>query len=199
MACTQKRAPALKGNATVEAIFDATEQEGLETILDFFETQICGLANVHRDSITNCYGMFFGSIRNARRKGMLYVPIQFPAQEAMYTRLTPELFSEIWVLGRGVDQTTGESVSRISLNAEGKYLLLLQRLRNKYASLDSYVQSFQEEKRLSSAMIESVMTDDDRFNINDPAVRLFLAVHYLTINDIYERKSIASGSRGDDQ
>lgn len=195
--CQKSDVSELAQNQTVKTVFSPGEIQDLEKILDFFETQICDLANVSRDSLYNCYQAFFKTVGKAQTTGVIYVPIPYAAQQQMYKELKGGGFNEIWMLGIGLNKANGETIERMRLNPDGKWMKFLDELSRQVTIMDAYTKSFREERAMSSLMIENVLYNYHLYNMHDVRMRLFVAIHYLTLNDIYSRK--AEQFRGPDE
>jgi hypothetical protein len=88
-----------------------------------------------------------------------------------------------------VDESTGDTIVRMNLSFSGKYLQFLEALQSDYQIIQAYIQSFKTEQTISPKMIEGVMFNYRLYNMSDLRMRLFIALHYLTVNDIYERRN----------
>jgi hypothetical protein len=135
-------------------------------------------------------------VASAQRTGTIYVPIQFAAQKKMYQKLSPGAFTEIWLRGIAVNQETGDTTERMNLSYNGKFMRFLETLAQEYPLLGAYLKSFREEQGMNSVMIESFLYNYHLYQVSDVRVRLLFALHYLTINDIYERKNEVFQSPG---
>lgn len=189
--CQEKSGSPLAADPDIQAIFTDTEIEDLETILDFFEGEICELSQVRRDSILDCYDEFFKNVSTAQSTGIIYIPVPFHEQLEMYKSLSPSTLQEVWLVGTAVNQTTGDTTERFSLNVDGKYAEFLKALRRDYQILEAYQRSFLQERKMATPMIETLLYNFHLLNMKDIRIRLFVALHYLTLNDLYERKNNA--------
>jgi hypothetical protein len=77
----------------------------------------------------------------------------------------------------------------MNLSFEGKYMRFLEALKADYQILEAYRKSLSEERMISRVCIETVLYNYHVYNIDDIRMRLFIALHYLTLNDMYERKN----------
>jgi hypothetical protein len=189
VACNKSATHPLEADPTIQEIFSPEEVQDLATIMNFFEKQICEMLNVRSDSVIVCYNRFLQNVASAQRTGVIYVPIQFEAQKEMYKQLSPAAFREIWLRGTGINQETGDTTVRMNLSYNGKYMQFLEALKDPYPLLGAYHKSFVEEQGMNSVMIESFLFNFHLYNLSDVRIRVLMGLHYLTINDIYERKS----------
>lgn len=189
--CQNKSGSLLAADPDIKTIFTETEIKDLETILDFFEGQICELSQVRRDSILDCYDEFFKNVSTAQGSGIIYIPVPFHEQLEMYKKLSATTLQEVWLVGTAVNQTTGDTTERFSLSTEGKYVQFLKALRKDYQILEAYQRSFLQERKMATPMIETLLYNFHLLNLKDIRIRLFVALHYLTLNDLYERKNNA--------
>ena len=187
-ACSEKSS-GLAADPTIKAVFTEAEILDLTTILDFFEHQVCDLLQVNPDSIRDCYQAFFNNVASAQTTGVIYVPVPFDAQKEMYTHLSDAVFKEIWLRGTAVNQETGDTTVRMNLSFDGKYMRFLEELKTDYQILEAYRLSLSQEHKISKVMIETVLYNYQQYNMEDLRMRLFIALHYLTLNDMYERKN----------
>jgi hypothetical protein len=187
--CNKKQSSPLAADPDINTIFTEKEIEDLTIILDFFEKQICDLTQTRSDSILDCYQAFFKNVSSAQATGIIYIPVPFHLQQEMYTRLSDAAFTDIWLKGTAVNQITGDTTERLTLSYEGKYMSFLSALRRDYQILNAYQRSFTEQRTVSSVMIETLLYNYHLLNLRDVRMRMFVALHYLTLNDMYERKN----------
>jgi hypothetical protein len=187
--CQRKTYEGLATYPDIRVIFTKREIQDLTTILSFFEHQICDMLQVRSDSVADCYQALFRNMERTQKSGFLYVPVQFDAQEEMYAQLDSTMFTEVWLKGTGINQETGDTVVRISLNHEGKYAQFLDSLKTDYPVLTAYINSFKSERKVTPKMIDSVLFDYRLLDMSDLRMRLFIALHYLTINDTSVRRN----------
>lgn len=185
-----KKPEGLFGDPDIKFIFTKEEIEDLTIILDFFENEICDVQQVTSTNVEACYHALFENMLKSETTGTLYVPVPFHKQLGMYKTLTDGAFTDIWKRGTAVNQETGDTTIRMNLSLDGKYMQFLDSLNADYQILDAYKNSFKKEKKISRAMIETVMYNSQQYNLSDPRMRVFLALHYLTLNDVYERKKM---------
>lgn len=185
-----KKPEGLFGDPDIKFIFTKEEIEDLIIIMDFFEHEICDVQQVTSANVESCYHALFETILKSEGTGTLYVPVPFHKQLDMYKTLTDAAFTDLWKQGIAVNQETGDTSVRMTLSYEGKYMQFLDSLNADYQILDAYKNSFRKERKISRAMIETVMYNSPQYNLSDPRMRVFLALHYLTLNDQYERKKL---------
>ena len=184
----------LAEDPTIQRIFNDEEIHDLEVILNFFESQICDLLQVHADSVQDCYQAFFLSVGTAERSGVIYIPVAYHDQLKMYDQLGPEAFTQIWIAGQVMDREPGISGRRVMLSYDGKYMQFLEALSNHYQILEAYRKSFAQEHRMSPDMINGVLYNYHLYNMGDIRMRLFVALHYLTLNAVFEQKGATDSS-----
>jgi hypothetical protein len=189
LSCQQAEHSGLASYPDVRVVFSETEIGDLNTILNFFEHQICDLLQVQSADVRDCYQALFQMMERAEKTRILYVPVPFDAQKEMYSHLSATTFKEIWIRGTGVESATGDTLERIHLNFDGKYTQFLDSLKTDHRIIESYVATLKRELTINSTMIEGVMFNYRLYDMNDLRMRLFIAVHYLTINDMYERRN----------
>lgn len=177
----------LESDPLIASTFTAQEIADLDIILNFFETRICHAWNIPADRTLSCYDKFLEKIAVAQGTGTIYIPIAYHAQQSMYGKLSPAAFTDIWQIGKGADVETGETQYSMRINPDGNYTRFLDALRKEHLIFHAYVESFLSTQTLSGPMIEGILINYLQFDTQDVKVRLLIAMHYLTLNDMYER------------
>jgi hypothetical protein len=183
----------LKSNSTITTVFNESEIEDLTRILNFFEEHICSTQHVEISKLADCYQSFFERMEEAVETGDIELKIPFEEQLNLYKQINESTFNEIWVLGKTMRFNSSDpleysdTLKYLSIKYDGKYVKFLEELAIENNVLNFYHFSFKANGGISPSMIASLLTNYDIYNINDLRVRLVVAIHYLTMNDQFER------------
>jgi len=188
--CATNKSEKLQSNSTINSIFNKKESQDLQKILDFFENSICVSENIKKENINVCYKKYFERLKQESEKnGNIYLKIPIDEQLKVYKNFKDSTFKEIWQLGKFFPlNTTTDTLKYYSYNFNGKYLEYLKELGKTNKAVDNYTKSFLNAGDMPPSMWASVLMDYENYNIKDIRVKLFLAIHYLTLNDQNERE-----------
>ncbi len=177
-------------NPTINSIFNKTESQDLQRILDFFENSICINENIKKENINECYKKFFERIKGESEKdGNIYLKISFNEQQRVYEQINNSTFGEIWKFEKNLPQnSSADTLKYITYKYESKYINYLKELGKTYKVIESYKESFLNAGDMSPIMFANVIMGYENYNTEDIRIKLFIAIHYLTLNDQNERK-----------
>jgi hypothetical protein len=177
----------LKSDSTITTVFNETEIKDLTKILNFFEEHICATQHVALSNIAGCYQSFFERMQKADETGVVEIKIPFVEQQNLYKQINESTFNEVWNFGKSWKYSSTDTLNTISLKYESKYIKFLEELGNGDNTIRVYYISFKNEGSISPSMFFGLLLNYDNYIINDIRVRLVIAIHYLTLNDKYER------------
>ena len=190
MGCKSNTAKEMQSIRTVTDIFDKAEIKDLATIVDFFNAQICDEPKNAKADITKCYQSFFKRMEECEIKGDITVPVSFEAQQGLYSRISARSFNEIWAYNQHwarilVDSVLHDTyVTEIHLKCNGKYLQFLEKLGNENEVISDYLDALLSVGgMISPAHVAWVLKLYDQFDVKDLRFQIFIAIHYLTLND----------------
>ena len=188
--CSTNKPEKLQLDPTINSVFNEIESQDLQKILDFFENSICASENIKKENINDCYKKFFKRLKQESEKdGNIYLKIPIDKQLKVYKNLKGSTFNEIWELGKSFPlNSTSDTLKYYSFKFDGKYIEYLKELGKTYKVINDYTESFMDAGDMSPTMWVNVLMDYENYNINDIRVKLFIAIHYLTLNDQSERK-----------
>ena len=172
----------------MQEMFTPDELADLNSILLYFEGQICQLAE-EGATPEECYTAFRQHIKGAE-PGTDYLPLEFEAQRALLGRLHNGTQATFWnqQLVKRDDNPNG-SVRTLVYQAQGKLVDFMERLGQDYILVAQYVKGFRAVHTISPMMEQEILNTMHLFNLQDIRVRVFLALHFVTVNDSYKRKS----------
>ena len=179
----------LESNKTITDVFDKSEINELAVIVDFFNAQICAAQKEEKATLTQCYQHFFEMIKECEISGSFdsipfYIP--YPEQQNLYSQLSEDVFDQIWRIEHRWFYSSQDSVEIISITYKGKYLKFLKEFGKENGLIEEYADDFEQMGDIAPTCFSMVMNEYQRFDVNDIRMQLFLAMHYLTLNDTFE-------------
>lgn len=181
LSCSGKVETGSEWDPSIYQIFNEEEIEGLNKIVAFFESQICGNDKI---SQKECYNVFFDRLmEDVDANSNLVVTIDFSEQKAFYQRLKADTFNEIWGFGKMKTATSDETFRYLQFAKEGKYISFLKEFAKKHAFIEDYHEAFINSGGLSPSIIANTLYNGPQYDIEDKNIRLSIAIHYLTLND----------------
>jgi len=178
----------LQTNRTVNKFFNKSEIKDLQTILDFFENQICNTEKIEDEFKFDCYHVFFRRLDSLEVIGDVDIKISFEAQRQLYQQIEQNTFNQIWKFGKAGLEPPYDTLNQISLRYDGKYIEFLEELGHEDKLLKNYYESFIAAGTISPDSIAHLLKMYNDYDIKDIRVRLLISIHYLTLNDQFERK-----------
>ncbi|MBS2211989.1 hypothetical protein KEM09_11270 [Carboxylicivirga mesophila] len=175
-------------DSTINHLFNQSEIKDLETILNFFNNQIARFIGQSSENEELCYLKFLEIMTTPPDTACFDVPISFEEQLEMYSQISDTTFNQIWVFHESMKKNSTVTNKRLELTFHGKYQLFLKQLGNEYKFLKNYHESLRAMRCLSASMWWNPIVHHKEYNLNDIKVRLFIAIHYLTINDQNKRR-----------
>lgn len=186
ISCSSKR-DKLGNNPSIQSIFNEKEINDLEKILDFFENQISEIENRPIENLQNCYESFFIRLEKAEKTGFIEIKIPFGKQLNLYNEIDTSTFNQIWCFHRSWKCGSSDTLKSISINLNGKYVVFLESLGKEYSIIKRYDEMLRGCGDISGGMVASLLMLHKKYDTTDIRIRLFIAIHYLTLNDQFER------------
>ena len=122
--------------------------------------------------------------------GEMQLNIPFDQQLQVYNQLSDSVIPEIWSLE--AIQVYGDSPQdtfrTIQISLEGKYFEFLKETAKEDKLAKNYYDAISAAGDISPSLIHKILAYYDDYNTQDIRVKLIIAIHYLTLNDIFERK-----------
>jgi len=183
MGCKNNSNTSLESFQTITDIFDKSEIEDLNIILNFFNAQICSIEN--KTNITDCYRNFFKRLEASLEEGYLDLRISFQDQQEMYNQISQNTFNQIWTFNKSWHWGSSDTLKSIDLKSGStKYKAFLESFGKENNTISDYNKWF----TMRGGISRDVLWDYKRYDIRDPRIQLVVAIHYLTINDEFERE-----------
>jgi hypothetical protein len=165
---------------TVQAIFAKQEVQELTKILDFFTNQISEITGEKDPELT--FRTFMDSVKETSPiSGVLPVLCTKKEQDLFFESLDPAFFKEIWRYDRIYGGEDGAHWRALELKFDGKYVQFLKLLGEVEAIIHKYYADFRMSGSIGASLQASVMLLPEKYDVSDPAIRLVIAIHYLTI------------------
>ncbi len=176
----------LADNKTIKKTFSETEIQDLQLIFNFFNESIC--LNLEPLALTSCYKDFFKKMENWEQTGNFELNISFNKQLKMYSQISESTFQEIWTFGKSIYRESPQDTFRtVSINLNGKYLIFLKKTGRKDEVINQYYESIFAAGDLTPSLITGLLVNHRYYNIEDIRIKLIVAIHYLTLNDQFNR------------
>ncbi|MBC8489660.1 MAG: hypothetical protein H8D45_26880 [Bacteroidetes bacterium] len=186
--CSGSNQENLQSNSTIIKIFNKSEIRDLTRILEFFNKQICTNQQLGKKNFNDCYLSFFERMSEVEKIGSIKIKISFDEQKKMYAQLSDSTFNQIWTFGKVVNRLSNDTLQQIEIKYDCKYVDFLNQLGKDYNVINKYYENFRSIGDIGPSMVADLLINHDSYNFKDIRVKLFVAIHYLTLNDQYERK-----------
>lgn len=186
--CVSQRQNDLSNDETIKETFNATEIDDLLKIQSFFDKSIGLTDTKNQKEIIKAYTDFFQLNSEIEKVADLDLPINFNDQKKLYNQLDKKTFEDIWSIGWSTKMNSNDTLKNVELNRHGKYVEFLKTLGKQDSIIDKYHNSLEVAGDISPAIVADLVKNHDNYNIKDPKIRLMIAIHYLTLNDKFERK-----------
>ncbi len=177
-----------KSDKTINKIFNKDEIKDLETLVNFFENQICLGQNIDTQNKQDCYERFFNHMVQCEKTGEVILNISFDEQKNIYNKISKSTFNQIWAFGKTWEYNSTDTLKYLYFNEKGKYIKFLKEFGQDNKFVKGYYDTFELIGDISPSMFAEIIMRYKEFDISDARFRLLLAIHYLTVNDDYERK-----------
>ena len=189
--CTHDTEKKLNSYLTVTDCFTPEEIKDLTKLLDFFNEQICISEGIDKKEIIKCYDSFMKRMIETAEAGSLEVKIPFAKQQEMYHQISDSFLNQIWVFGKSrISWDSPDTLIHIDYKRDGKYMEFLKELGKEYEMVKNYREDFVSAGGISPSMSRDILMikEDYQYDLNDVRLQLVIAIHYLTMNDKFERK-----------
>ncbi|MFC0878884.1 hypothetical protein ACE01N_19985 [Saccharicrinis sp. FJH2] len=188
ISCSSTRKDDLKSNVTIREVFNDQEIKDLTVILNFFEEQIASQIRNEAPDKLDYFENYLAQLTSAAKSGELILKIPYIKQEEMYNQISDSTFKQIWTFGKYWKYQSTDTLKYLVYNQNGKYIRFLSKLGENDPIVQSYYQTFIDFGDLAPTMIANILMRYKELNLSDVRIRLMIAIHYLTINDQFERK-----------
>ena len=178
----------LSDNKTFRKTFSTTEIKDLQLLFDFFNESICSITIAQ--NLNDCYQEFFSIMEKSVQTGNIQLNIPFEKQTEIYERFSDSTFYKIWTFGKiwNYPEAPQDTFRRVYFTPNGKYLDFLKRTGRRNKVIRNYYEIALTTGDISPTMIAGLLVNYRYFDIKDIRVKFIIAIHYLTLNDQFERK-----------
>ena len=161
----------------------------MRKILTFFNEQICDNENV-----IECYQSFLKRVAEQQEECIdIEINIPFQEQLKMYNQINENTFNQIWDFNSSADYP--------DFNINGKYLKFLEKFGKKNIIIEQYLDRYMSCRCTSVPFFSIVIYLEDfdeqgsrrvkyiyeDYDVEDERIQLAIAIHYLILNDKFER------------
>lgn len=165
--------------------FSEGEIKDLHKLTDFFQVQMCGSTSDFKsciDSIIPILGEYGWN--------PILENVDFDAQNELYSEFQSDLFSEIWNFCPSRNRRGNQTYRLLCLNRDGKYVQFLKDLSQRNPDLKEYYEMTIESGDWESRgqLHSRIYTNPQYYDLEDPSIKVLIAVQYLTQNDQEKRK-----------
>ncbi|MFB6320886.1 hypothetical protein [Saccharicrinis sp. FJH54] len=188
ISCSNTKKDDLKSNVTIREAFNDQEIKDLTMMMNFFEDQVVSLSNNKYPNREEYLKKYLTQLANNAENEGLFLNISFKKQKEMYSQISDSTFNQIWTIGKYWEFQSPDTLKYLFYNSKGDYIRFMNLLSEDDNLIRNYYEAFISSKNMSPTMIANVLMRYEELDISDIRIRLFIAVHYLTINDHFERK-----------
>jgi hypothetical protein len=174
----------LSDNRTFNKIFTHSEIQELQILFDFFNENIC--VDNEAKNLTKCYKEFFKRFEKTEE---FDIPLE--EQLILYDKISENTFQEFWGFGKSWNvlfEAPQDTFKLIYLKIDGKYIDFLKEVARNDKVIENYYQNLVTIGDLSPTIVAELFYDYDKYKIRDIRVKFIVAIHYLTLNDIWFRR-----------
>jgi len=182
----------MESSKTITDIFNKAEIKDLAVIVDFFNAQICAAQKNEKTTIAESYQRFFEWMKSCEVTGQMDVRIPYQEQQKMYSLLSDSTFNQIWRIDHSLIRVErydydADTIEKKELVYVGKYLTFLKAFGQENSVVEScYNNLIQIGDYIPIVCMGLIMREYEQLDIEDVRTQLFLAMHFLTLNDATE-------------
>ena len=171
--------------AEMESNFTETEIEDLKQITDFFIKSVCVTSDFE-----NCYKNVNHDSLMMQGTG-IWKKINFEEQKNLYEQISKTTFDKIWMYCDSTYYPSETKSKDICAVALGKYQNYLAELGKTNPRIAKYAERIQASGAFNGFDIQyqEILKLNSNFDLNDPNIKLILAIHYLSLNDEVNRNA----------
>ena len=171
----------------MEANFTKDEINDLKEITDFFIKSVC--ADVNSD-FEKCFKQTNHDSLIMNGTG-IWAKINFDKQKELYNKISKSTFDKIWMYCESTYYPSETKSKDICAVAMGKYQNYLAELGKTNPGIAKYADRIQASGAFNGFDIQyhEILKMNSDFDLNDPNIKLILAIHYLSLNDEMTRNA----------
>ncbi len=170
----------LTNSDIISGIFSSEEAVDLQRIHDFFAREICKKTGIDENNTIACFENFQEEMKATGKTGTYTYLIDFERIKELFTDLKTGVFNQIWTKENSIDEH-GFPHEIISINLPSDYTLFLKKVGEKDEAIAAYHEDLLKAGGISATTTASMLMLPEKYNVDDPHVRLIIAIHYLTI------------------
>ena len=116
--------------------------------------------------------------------------IAFQEQMKIYNSFEDSTFFEIYSYGKSwyPREAPGDTFRSVYFNPNGKYMEFLKRTGRNDKIIQYYYEHVSAAGDIPPSIFWHMIASYQYYNIDDIRVKFIIAIHYLTLNDTYERR-----------
>ncbi len=195
--CNTKQEIQLEKFKTITQTFNAEQVKGLNEILAFFDEEVCNSLGMEDKKVLDCYQKYFKKLALSVETGNLEINISYPKQTEFLSKINPDLFQEIWNEGemrtpkrtKEIRNIKPDTIKLNFIKLNGGYVNFLKSLAEENDKIKFYSERLQAVGEISPSMLADVLMNYKDYDISDERLRLVIAIHYLTLNELNEKRS----------
>ncbi len=188
LSCTSQKQNDLSNDQTIKESFNTTEINDLTKIQSFFDKSIGLTESDKQENLEKVYTDFFLQNSDIEKISDFKLSINFNDQKELYNQLDKKTFDDIWEISWSKEINSIDTLKQIQLNRQGGYVKFLKTFGEQDSVINNYYNSLEIAGDISPTMVADLIKNYKNYNVNDPKIRLIIAIHYLTLNDKFERK-----------
>lgn len=188
LSCTTQRQNDLSNDQTIKESFNSTEINDLTKIQRFFDKSIGLTKSDKQEDLERVYTDFFLQNAYIEKISDFKLSINFNDQKELYNQLDQKTFNNIWTISWSTKWGSNDTLKHIKLNHQGKYVEFLKASGEHDSVINNYCNSLEIAGDISPTMVADLIKNYKNYKVNNPKIRLLIAIHYLTLNDQFERK-----------
>lgn len=183
--CNYNTIKKLENYPKITKIFNYSEIQDLDIILTFFDTKISN--EFKSSSIKESYSSYYRKSLNELDNGSLYIGFLYNEQIELINKIKKSTFKEIW--NKGENFSKNDTLDLIYLRTDGKYAEFLKILGDENIAIKKYINDLTLHNDITPEQSYFFLNNYKSIDINDERIRLVLAIHYLTLSNIYGERN----------
>lgn len=167
--------------------FTKSEIEDLNLIADFFQTELCGIADSTK--FESCIKESLADLADWKQT-YIQDKISWRKQKKLYSKISDSTFQKIWSLcktWRTIEPTY--EYKSICFSQNENFIRLLNKVGESNPYLESYAEKLENVGSFESGnfLIWNIIEYPQNWHLGDRKVQIVLAIHFLTQNDKQKR------------
>jgi hypothetical protein len=176
-----------KEQTDISGFFSAAEIEDLNLITDFFQTELCGIADSTK---------FEGCIKNSLpdladwKQSYIQDKISWRKQKKLYSKISDITFNKIWSLCKNWRTLEPKyEYESICFSQKDNFSSFLKSLGKSNPYLAGYGEKLEGVGAFESGnfLVWNIIEHPKNWDLNDRNIQIALAIHFLTQNDKEKR------------